>query len=340
MMNQSTRDAVALPLGFNSDNSNNNAGHKWNLLSGAFNAANSVEVHSYSLPVMSALIGSANDKFLNTGRISRLQAQFTTPSILPITINNQATGTAIQFTIVLSDFSLGLEFIDIGSEALAMVDASLIDGKSYTHGVTYKTSSTSLPATSGSVSLLSGLRGSSLKSLITRHQENVLTTAGDVNGKFGSKCPNTTSFNYSIGGVKYPQQSINPLSNPSLAYTEVLKAVGCFNTSLYNPSIQPSSYTVLSVGGVAQAYTNTNGSDYNWNTTASSATVQNAFFIGQNLERIAKKGIFSGLDVTSSPIFVEETITALTNAHIVYNIGIFDVVYIHDVQSGLIQVRM
>lgn len=345
MMSQSVRDAVALPLGFQSSNANFNVGHQWSVLSGAFNVANSVEVHSYSLPVMSALIGSGNDKFLNTGRISRLQAQFTTPSILPITIQNAATGTAIVFQIVLSDFTLGLEFIDIGNEALSMVDSALIDGKSYSHGVTYKTSSTSLPATTGSVSLLSGLRGSSLKSMITRHQENLLTTAGDVNGKYGSKCPNATSFNYSIGGIKYPQQTINPLSQPALSYTETLKALGCFNTALYQPSIQPSSYCVLSAGGVVKAFTNNNGSDYNWTTQPFSSqgsdySYQNAFFIGQNLERIAKRGIFSGIDCTASPIFVEETIAALTNPHTVYNMGIFDVVYIHDIASGLIQVRM
>jgi hypothetical protein len=341
MMSQSVRDAVALPLGFQSSgNDNNNIGHKWSVLSGAQNAANSVEVHSYSLPVMSALVASGNDKFLNCGRISRLQAQFTTPSILPITINNASTTNALVFSVVLSEFTLGLEFIDIGSEALSMVDTALIDGKSYSHGVTYKTSSTSLPATTGSVSLLSGLRGSSLKSLITRHQENTLTTAGEVNGKYGSKCPNATSFNYSIGGIKYPQQTINPLSQPALAYTETLKAVGCFNTALYQPSIQPNAYCVLSAGGTNQSYANTNGSDYNWATTASSNTILDAFFIGQNLERIAKKGIFSGIDCTSSSIFVEETIAALTNPHIVYNMGIFDVVYIHDIASGLVQVRM
>ena len=292
MMSQSVRDSVALPLGFQSANDNLNVGHKWNVLTGAFNSVDSVEVHSYSLPVMSSLISSANDKFSNTGRISRLQAQFTTPSVLPITIKNAASGTAIVFSIVLSDFTLGLEFIDIGSEALAMVDSALIDGKSYSHGVTYKTSSTSLPATTGSVSLLSGLRGSSLKSLITRHQENVLTVAGEVNGKYGSKCPNLTSFNYSIGGIKYPQQTINPLSQPALAFTETLKAIGCFNTALYQPSIQPPSYTVSSAGGVAQAYTNTNGSDYNWTTSGSHFSYQNAFYIGQNLERIAKKVSF------------------------------------------------
>lgn len=341
MMNQSQRDAVALPYGFLSSTNNENQGHSWVALTGAFNAAASVEAHSYSIPIMSGLIGAAADSFLNIGRVSKLQLVMQTPSTLPITIVNAATGTAIVFNVVLSDFTLGLEYVDVGMDALQMIDETLIDGQYYSHGTTYKTSSTALAATSGSVSLLSGLRGSSLKSLITRFQENALTTAGGVNGKYDAKCPTLSAFSYSIGGVKYPQASINCLTQPALAYTETLKAVGAFNSALFNPSIIPAQYCVLSAGGVAQALTNTNGSDYNWNTSATSNSKQAGFFVGQNLEKCAKKGVFSGLDATSAPIFNELTIsTAITNAHNCYNIGIFDAVYIHDVRSGLIQVRM
>lgn len=341
MMNQSQRDAVALPMGFLSSTNNQNQGHSWEVLTGAFNAAASVSAHSYSIPIMSGLIGAAADSFLNIGRVSKLQLVMQTPSILPITVVNAATTTACVFTVTLSDFSLGLEYVDVGMDALSMIDSTLIDGQFYSHGTTYKTSSTALAATSGSVSLLSGLRGSSLKSLITRFQENALTTAGGVNGKYDSKCPNLSAFSYSIGGVKYPQASINCLTQPALAYTETLKAVGAFNNALFNPSIIPDQYCVLSVGGVAQAVTNTNGSDYYWNTSATSNSKQAGFFVGENLEKVAKRGVFSGLDATSAPIFNELTIqNAITNAHNVYNIGIFDAVYIHNIQNGLIQVRM
>lgn len=341
MMNQSQRDGSALPYGFLSSTSNENQGHAWSALTGAFNAAASVEAHSYSIPIMSGLIGAAADSFLNIGRVSKLQMVLQTTSVLPITITNAATGTAITFTVALSDFTLGCEYVDVGMDALGMVDSTLIDGNFYSHGTTYKVSSTALSAsTTGQVSLLSGLRGSSLKSLITRFQENALTTAGGANGKYDAKLPNLSAFNYSIGGVKYPQASINCLTQPALAYTEVLKAVGAFNSALYNTSIIPAQYCVLSAGGVAAALTNTNGSDFNCSTSATSGSKQAGFFVGQNLEKSAKHGIFSGLDVTSAPIFNELSITALTNAHNVYNIGLFDAVYIHDVRSGLIQVRM
>jgi len=340
MMNQSQRDGSALPYGFHSATSNENQGHSWTALTG-FQAAASVEAHSYSIPVMSGLIGAAADSFLNIGRVSKLQMVLQTTSTLPITITDAATGTAVTFTVALSDFTLGCEYVDVGMDALGMVDSTLIDGNFYSHGTTYKVSSTALSAgTTGQVSLLSGLRGSSLKSLVTRFQENVLSTAGGANGKYDAKLPNLSAFNYSIGGVKYPQASINCLTQPALAYTEVLKAVGAFNSALYNTSIIPVQFCVLSAGGVTAALTNTNGSDFNCSTSATAGSKQAGFFVGQNLEKSAKHGIFSGLDVTSAPIFNELSITALTNAHNVYNVGMFDAVYIHDVRSGLIQVRM
>lgn len=111
------------------------------------------------------------------------------------------------------------------------------------------------------MSILSGLRGSSLKSLVTRFQENALTVAGGCNGKYDSKDPNLSAFGYSVGAIRFPQASINVLTQPALAYTETLKAVGAFNSALFNPSIIPEQYCVLSAGGIAQALTNTNGSD-------------------------------------------------------------------------------
>ena len=340
-MSQSGRDGTALPLGFLSGTSNENQGHAWEIFNSRLPLDTNQENHSYSIPIMSGLIGAASDKFLNIGRVGKLQLKLQTASVAPITLINAITGTAAVFTVTLSDFQLGLEYCDIGSEALAMIDNSLIDGKFYSHGMTYKTSSTVLPATSGTVSLLSGLRGSSLKSMITRFQENALTTAGGCNGKYDSKCPSINSFNYSVGGVKYPQSSVNCLTQPALAFSNTLMAVGSFNNAVYQASIVPSQYCVLSAGGTAQSLTNTNGSDHNWAVSATAGTKCAQFFFGQNLERCARKGLFSGIDIVSAPVFIELGIaTAPTNTHNVYNIGMFDAVYIHDVQSGLIQVRM
>lgn len=176
--------------------------------------------------------------------------------------------------------------------------------------------------------------------MITRFQENDMTATGGINGKYDGKCSSINSFNYSIGGQKFPQSSYC-LTQPALAFSNALMAVGSFNNAVYQSAIIPEQYCVLSAGGTAQALTNTNGSDYSWAVSATAGNKCAQFFIGQNVERCAKKCIFSGLDVTSVPIFIElGPASATTNTHNCFNIGIFDAVYIHDIQSGLIQVRM
>ena len=91
-----------------------------------------------------------------------------TSNILPLSIRTGTATAAGTFSVTLSDFSLQCEYVDIGLNALKMLDQTLVDGKSYIHGVTYRSSSTTLPATSGSTSLLAGIRASSVKSLFAR----------------------------------------------------------------------------------------------------------------------------------------------------------------------------
>ena len=134
------------------------------------------------------MIGVLADKFFNIGRTSKLQLVLQTSSVIPITMGvNSAWTTAGTVQITLSNFSLQCEYIDIGINALQMLDATLVDGKSYIHGVTYRTSSASLPAsTTGSTSLLASIRASSkkvflrdshraeLRTQLTGYMENII----------------------------------------------------------------------------------------------------------------------------------------------------------------------
>ena len=55
----------------------------------------------------------------------------------------------------------------------------------------------------------------------------------------------------------------------------------------------------------------------------------------------ARRGLLSGLNCTSAPIFVEMNIAATpTNAHTLHTIAMLDQVLIHDVNSGDISVRI
>lgn len=339
-MNNSVRDGTATQYGFSSATAIESQGHAIGVFSNTLVAGQS-ESHSYAVPLLSGSIGVLADKFLNIGRTSKLQVVLQTTSVLPLSI---LTGTATApgtFSVTLSDFSLQCEYVDIGLNALKMLDQTLVDGKSYIHGVTYRSSSTSLPATSGSTSLLAGIRASSVKSLFARFVDGgAISTTNSVNGKYDSKNPMINNIQFNVGGVKYPQNPINPLLNPASAFNETQKAIGSFNNSQFQSCIPPSQYCKLSAGGAAQALTLGASQEYTWN-LGTAVDKQSLFIFGENVEVCARRGLLSGLNCTSAPIFVEMNIaTAPTNAHTLHTIAMLDQVLIHDVNSGDISCRI
>ena len=149
-----------------------------------------------------------------------------------------------------------------------MLDQTLVDGKSYIHGTTYRTSASSLPsATSGFTSLLAGIRASSVKSLFCRFaQGGVATAANGLHGKYNNYNPNLNSINFSVGGIKFPQTPINPLLCPSQAFRETQVAIGSFNNAQFQSCITPSQYCRLLAGTTAPAQGVTSTTqEYNWN---------------------------------------------------------------------------
>lgn len=343
-MNNSVRDGIANQYGFLSSTGIDSQGHQIGILSTGTTVTTAMtETHSYSIPLASGVVGVLADKFLNVGRTSKLQVVLQTASVIPITLSTVgAWGAGATVQITLSNFSLQCEYIDIGVNSLQLLDNTLVDGKSYIHGTTYRTSSATLPATSsGSTSLLCGIRASSVKSLFTRFVDGgVASLNNSVNGKYDSKNPILNSVNYNVGGIKFPQTPINPLLSPSQAFRETQMAIGSFNNSQFQSAITPKNYCKLSAGGTGQTATGGATQEYTWDLGSSSAA-QCQFIFGENVEVVSKRGLLSGLNCTSAPIFVEFNIaSAITNSHIVYCIAMLDHVIIHDVRSGDIQVRI
>ena len=160
------------------------------------------------------MVGVLADKFLNLGRTSKLQVVLQTSNVMPISVSMGGTAytTSPIIQVTLSNFSLQCEYVDIGINALSMLDATLVDGKSYIHGTTYRTSSASLPAGAGSTSLLAGIRASSVKSLFCRFaQGGPASTSNSSNGKYDSVNPLLNSICFNVGGF-YPTRKTQPTS--------------------------------------------------------------------------------------------------------------------------------
>jgi len=337
-MSNSVRDGVALSYGFGSNASYSSQGHGIPFLTAGATLAVSSTTHSYSLPLMSSILGVTSDKWFNIGRTTKIQCVLQSPSIAPLTIQMATQTTAATMRVTISDITLQCEYIDIGGRALAMLDQSLIDGKQYLHGVTYKTSANTLPATSGSISVLAGLRASSVKSLFARFYDNAVTINGSCNGKFDSK-NFSSQLNFNIGGVRYPPLPTPVFLQPALAFNTLQQAIGSFNSTEFQSAIPTAQYCKLSQGLTAQALTNTNQA-YEWN-LGSQPDSQCSFFYGVNTEIVAKRGTLSGLNCNSSAIFLEMNIPAVpTNSHNIYVTAALDVIYVHDVRTGEVLVRM
>jgi hypothetical protein len=340
-LNPALRDSLALQYGFlESSSEDKQQGILFGMLNLNTLAANQTETRSFAYPVLSSLIGCTAQKMFNIGRTPKLQYALQTCTELPISITTGTAAAAGTIQVQLSDFSLQMEYVDIGADAMAMLDSTLVGGKAFYQGITYKTSAVVLPAVAGNQSLLVGARGSSIKSLFARFYDLGTNNAtNSYNGKYDSKNPNISLANFSIGGIRYPNNPVNPLLNPAQAMRNLQMAIGSFNNSQFQSCIVPSAYCKLSAGGTAQALTLTNQT-HDWNLGTAAASLAN-FFYGENLEVVARRGVMSGTNCNSAPVFLELNIaTAPTNAHNVYVIAQMDCIYVHDVASGNVDVRI
>jgi hypothetical protein len=344
-LNTSTRDTLANQYGFLSSIDgtigNNAQGHIWNYLTNGM-ATTAIETHSYSIPLPSAVIGVLADKMLNIGRTSKLQLALTTTSDLPVSfLNTTATAGSGAVTFSLSNFSLQCRFVDIGPTALRILDEASPDRKGYIHGQSYKTSSVSVPATAGQISALVGIRGSSVKSLFARFVDGGAPgLTNSINGKYDSKLPMANQINFNVGGMKIPSNPTNPLYSPSQAFRSLQMASGAYNNSQFASAIVPAQYCKLSAGGTAQGATVGGTQEFYWN-LGSSVTGLCQFIYAEDLETIARRGIMSGMNCNSAPVFIEFNITtAPSNPQTVYVHALIDQVLIHDYATGDIQVRM
>jgi hypothetical protein len=164
--------------------------------------------------------------------------------------------------------------------------------------------------------------------------------ANSPNGKYDSKNPLLNSINFNIGGQRLPSNPVNPLLQPSRAFRALQMASGSFNNAQFQSAIIPAQYCKLAAGGTAQALTVGNTQAYFWNLGGSNAALCQ-FIYGEDLEVVARRGLMSGMNCNSAPVFVEfNAASAPTNSQTLYVHALGDVVYIHDISTGDVQVRM
>jgi hypothetical protein len=334
------RDALAAMYGFQYENSttgyNTNSGH---VIDGINNVSLSAPVssyYSYSMPLLSSLIGKGARKMFQIGATSKLQLVLQSANIIPVTFCVGTSATPATFKLTIDNMSLNLQYVDIGDEGVKMLGKT---GVQYYDGTTYRVSSATLPSTSGSVSLLSGLRGSSVRSLFMRCTESsTLSPAGCINYIYDSKMPQATAAAWNLNGMIVPSNPVDFIHNAAQVLSYTQEANGSFNTYEFKSGLVPSQYFIYAPGGTLATDAD------KWvslATNASSITSQAQFLFGYNLEKISKFGLMDGQNLNSGNTFLNLTLAnASTNTLTFFFIAKQDIIYVHNTETGELSARL
>ena len=286
--------------------------------------------------MLNSLIGKGGKKFFQIGATNKLQVVLQTAAVLPLSIVTGTATTAATFRVTIDNVFLSLQYVDIGQEGLKMLNKT---GLQYYDGVTYRVSSGTLAAgTNGAVSILSGIRGSSVKALWTRFCEAATTTtAGCINYIYDSKMPVANSISYNVNGVLNPSNPIDLVRAPATAFSLLQESNSSFNNYEFKSGLVPANYLVY----VASGSSLPSDTDTNISTSTSAVTQQSQVHFGVNMEKISKYGILDGQNLNSGNTFLNMTTSiANTSALTIFFIAKMDIVYILDTATGEVSVRL
>ena len=274
--------------------------------------------YTFSLPILSGVIGVNASKMLPLGNLSSpIRCEFyLAQNDDAIYSGNAGAGALWQ----LVNVEMELCYVEINDPAYEQMlpagEAEYISTTSYRHASTY------LPAsTSGEFTTLLPFRFSSLTALYGRFR-NQSTSVQGANAtacyrKGSSINPNFQSFYYRVGSSIYPNKPVY-LNNGSLvgtyneAYAELLKSFHALSASIGNSAILLQNYNVAS--------TASQGTTASFQPGAKNAGVldthNNAFGIGLELQSFSNRNdtILSGLSTMNSQVFFTGTVISGSTA--------------------------
>lgn len=342
--NVSDRDSLALSGGYlfeGGADSNLFQGHAIKSLgtNPVVAGTNSSSSYSYAVPLPSSLLGKYAKGWFPAGKISKLDIQLTTNSVLPITlIMGGVATTSPTFEVILDNFAINLYAVRLDDKTSSIVNSV---GEHYIHGITHRVSTSSIqPTTVGQISVLLGVRGKSCRSLTTRCSENKIGTNGCVNGPWDSKYIPATSLNYFLTGNKrVPEYPINSLINSAGVFEHALQAWEEF--SIKGQKFASTANGFCNFYQSATAIVDELAVDYPVREATSISSSQDlaTFHFSENLQKASSSKVLDGYDLsTSANNFFEATLAyPNTNALILTTIGKFDVVFVFS--NGNLEVR-
>ena len=263
--------------------------------------------YTFSLPLLSGVIGVNASKMLPVGKLN---------SPIRVELYLSALDDAIYYGTAAAGASwqiINVEFcacyVELQDDNL---DIHMEPGQEeYISTTTYRQASTYLPAaTSGEFTTLLPFRAASITALYARFRNYGTATQGAnasaAYRKSSSISPNASYIYYRIGSSLYPNKPIYLLNgslvgNGSEAYAELMKSFHALSSSIGNTSILYNQYNVSATAlqGFAAGYTPVA------KTGAQIDTHGNAFCLGIECQSFSNRNdsILSGISTLNSQIY-------------------------------------
>jgi hypothetical protein len=339
-------DSTALAWGFDfqdaSTNSlNTNTGHNIATFASAGTANTTLSgFYSYSFPLPSSVIGKFCKGMFPIGKVNKLTLTLQTDTTAPITIrclNATASATA-SASFVMDNISLDLQYVDLGEAGSALLGGG---SSAVVHGITHRVSqSTVASGTTGAISVLMGLRGSSVRSLTTRCVDGGVSMAASCNGIYDSKAMLANSINYYLGGKeRVPPNPLNNISQPATVFSRALHASEAFAERQFKYHGTPREFLLRCASSTAP-----DASTYQADQrlidagSLSNPNYLASWCFAMPLQKISKSKILDGYNFNSSNQYFEANLQiGSTNALALYFIAEMDIIYV--IEGGDIMVR-
>jgi hypothetical protein len=306
----------------------------------------------FSIPILSLIGISSNDKIFPTGLIQNLQLQMTTTSNTPFSSYCTSATTQPVMNWYLDQFSLNIKQIDLGEMSGRLLQQNIEGGKIYLKSSSYINSGMTIPSgSSGQQQLMAQIRNTSVKSMWFMFGQTT-SPALCPNGLFDSVniAINSAVLECNSVGLKYPNKNLNPIARPAECFSLFAQSMGCSSASTYSGVISSENYNVhlpaivagsntdnrlvVPANGLRPAFT---GND---NSTANIiAKYPNSFYLGMDMEICTGSILFNGISTRSSPPILNINLATATAQTVNVNaFGLIDVVACIDVESKSITV--
>lgn len=298
----SNNNLVSLPTALNTNSTIIQVpGDRSGLSLATTNNISTANLYTFSLPVLSGVIGVNASKMIPLGQLS---APIRTEWFLSQNDDAIYYGTAAGANTYwqISNVELEACYVEIYD------DINIVhDGPQYISTTTYRNASTYLSNnTAGEFSVLVPFRCASLTGLYARFRNFVSAVQG-VDGtaayrKSSSINPNFNQVYFRIGSSIYPNKPIYVLQNGSAseAYAELLKSFHALSSSIGNSAITHEMYNVSATAvGPMSLY------NIPVNQATSKGTYNNAFMIGLECQSFSNRNdtILSGISTLNSQIY-------------------------------------